>query len=355
MNFYIFIIFIIIGYVGCIKNINNNHTSISLKLIFYVLFILCGVSRIGHTQEYSDLTHYIDYFENDISTYFEPGYLLFTQFIRCTLGGNGTCLVFGVGLFISIVIYLCVFLLERNLRNNMITKEVFFLFSFFFFVYWGLAFESERIRIGMATSLLILSTTMMFCQYRYISYIPCILAIFFQYTTIIFVPVLFLIQKEISLPSKRTYIIWLICLIIFDFFVKNFNIFSSSFIFQYLQFVNLEQVDHYMEYEIQSMGSYSLQYFWYHLAPLLFLGGNFKDKRFNKGVLLYYIGLTLSSIFQSLSAGQRVADMFTIMIIFPLMFAFVGRGIRVCKYKQIAFTYIVIQAVMSANYLSLVF
>lgn len=349
MNIFAFILFLVGGFVGCNKNIRNKKTGQTLNLIFFCLFILCGISRIGHTYDYSDLTYYIDYFENDISTYFEPGYLFFTELIKL-FGQNGYVLVLSVGLFIVLIISISSFLLERKVIR---TKNTFFIFCFLFFVYWGLAFEAERIRIGMATSLLVLSTTLAFCRYRYIPYVFAILAILFHFTTIIYVPVIWFIQKDFKLLTRQFYYIWLVCLACFDFFTVNFKIFNSLFIFKYVNLLSIEQISHYSEYEVLGESSYSLQYLWYHIAPLCFYIGNFKCKYFNNGVFIYFIGLTFSSLMQSIPAGHRIADMFEIMIIFPLVFMLATPAINKKSYRSVVCLYIIVQAIMCARYLSI--
>ena len=353
MDLLCFLSFLSIGLVGCFYNFRNKSTSVWLKLLFIVTFLLCGISRIGHTKDISDLTHYIDYFENDNVAYFEPGYLIFTQLIQL-FGSKGFYLVLGVGVFISSIIWFCIFVLENNTKERYRRKEIFFIFMMLFCVYWGLAFEAERIRVGMATTLLVLSSSLLFCGYKYIYYIPALFAVVFQYTSVIFIPFLWILNKDIKLLSKKFYTYWLICLMLFDYVNINFGLFNSLFVFNYLQLLNFDQIDHYMEYEGQVTGSYSLQYFWYHLAPLLFIvKGDFKDRIFNKSALMYYIGLTLFSILQSIPAGHRIADFFYIMIIFPLVFMFMGCKISIIKYKKIFYCYIIIQAIMCARYLSI--
>lgn len=360
MNLLIFSLFLLIGFYASHMNMKGKKTSTFIKLLFVLSFILCGISRVGHSKDYSDLTYYVDYFENDVTTYFEPGYLFFTEIIKVLFGSNGTYLVFCVGVLVASIICYCCYILESKYEKakmqNTLTKskgEMFFIFSFMFFVYWGLAFEAERIRIGIATTFLVLSTAMCFCKYRYTPYIYSIAAIFFQYTTIIYLPIVWLLQRDFVLPNKRVYIIWLILLLIIDFLVINFNIFNSLFIFHYLEMLDIDQVGHYMEYESEGKGIYSLQYLWYHITPFLLFGGDFRDKDFNKGVLLYFIGLTLSTMLQTIPAGHRVADMFEIMIIFPLLFEFVSNSISMAKYKFVFSFYILMQAIMCARYLSI--
>lgn len=353
MNLFIFISFIFFGIIGCNFFFLKKNVGIIYKILFIGLFILCGISRIGHTKDISDLTYYIDYFENDIVQYFEPGYIFFTYIVETTLGKNGYFLVFGVGVFISINILISIYLLNNKNSKEFKSIDIFFLFSFLFFIYWGLAFESERIRVGMATSLLVLSTALAYCKYRYYSYIPAILALSFQFTTIAYLPILWIIQRDFKLPSKRTYYLWLIGLLIFDFVTFNFQIYNSLFVFSYLKRLQLDQISHYMEYETFVVAHYDLQYFWYHFAPLLFLIGDFRNKDFNKGVLIYFMGLTLSSLLQNIPAGHRIADLFYIMIIFPIVFSFMENGVSVIKKKRILYIYITVQAVMCARYLGL--
>lgn len=353
MNLLIFILFLVVGFWGSERNIHNKKTPTWFKLFFMCLFILCGMSRIGHSKEFSDLTYYIDYFENDVSTYFEPGYLLLTEFVKKVFGQAGKYLVLVVGVFISLCLCFSYRILEKGNQYETSRKEFFFIFTFLFLVYWGLAFEAERIRIGLATSLLILSTSLAFGRYGYWSYIPSVFAIFFQYTTIIYLPIVWLIQKEFSLPSKQIYYTWLVILLIFDFLVINFNVFNSLFIFEYINLIDFEQISHYQNYDELSQGSYSLQYFWYHLAPLFFLIGDFKDKQFNKGVLLYFIGLTLSSFMQTITGGHRVADMLEIMIVFPLTYSLINNKVKIRNFHKAFYVYIIVQATMCARYLSI--
>lgn len=362
MNLILFLILFVIGFICSIREINDKKNNVIVKLLFIIIFIITCISRVGHSYEYSDLTHYIDYYKSGDIAYFENGYVWFENIVEKFVGKQGTQLVGTVSLWTIFFTY-CAYFLNRlkdstskfqlfkiKIQHN--TAPSFFVFIFIFMVYWGFAFCTEGLRNGLATSLLLCSASLCISGYVVLGFCPIIFASLFHVSASIFyiIPLTLLLLKR--LPNKKQYIAWFWCLVFMDLFLQITNFISTKEIFSYFVGIDLSGVDRLMVYEDSDFGNYiNTQYITYHIIGFFMAKGPVGESRYNKSVLIYYIGLTLGSIFQSTAIAMRIQWLFLVMSVFVIYYTKQSLNVNRKTKKQIIAILSILYAVMVLRYL----
>lgn len=324
MNIIIFVIFVVLTFIGVKKDVNGINISKSFYYFYFIAFIICGLSRIGNTKEESDLTYYLDYFVGGISTYFEPGYLIFTNIIKTYLGANPYTLIAIIGLIISVCCYNISAIITTKENNNVSLKNRFhygFILIGVYLTYWGLAFEAERLRIGIATSLMLVSLTLILYGKRILPTILLALALTFQFTIGIIIPVLifvaFIIRLNYNLiPKRDSFLLWY-CILVIIRIILYLTGWAGPviLIMDKMQILigasDLNHYDNYVNGVIGSGSGYiSLKEIFYYVCGFFMICHGTKFMKYNIIVFIYFIGLTLNVFLIGLDAGHRVYDMF---------------------------------------------
>lgn len=352
----------LLGYVCTIRELSHKQNKGVYRILFFALFVLTAVSRVSHSYDYSDLTNYIDYFQSGNLAYFEIGYIWLTDLIENNIGTNGAHLVSVVSIWTFFFASLSVILnkLEDSKSFLAIPKSVihgnlmsgYFAQVFMFSVYWGLAYAAEGLRNGLATSLLLCSASLCISGYIAVSLIPIFIATLFHSSAIAFliVPICFLFVKNNL--TKSILLKWFIILMVFDVIMQVTGLFNATDIFSRIVGIDLAAAERLLVYEDSDVGNYfSTQYITYHLIGYIMLLGPLDEKRYNKSVLIFFVGLTMGSLFQTTAIVMRIQWLFLVMSIFAIYY--MGQSQRVRKKtKAMVITVLsIVQAIMIIRYL----
>ncbi len=364
MSVLLYFSMILFGFVGTIREVLNKRKSTIclIGLLFFYIATLC--SRIGHGYDYSDITHYVNYFIDDNDTYFEPGYVFFTDSIKHYFGYIPTIYIALVGIWIIFFIVGSNKICFKYSQNKDIEKDdidnsstplnyacsFFFLFS----LYWGASFGCEVIRLGMAICMQLFAMAYALNKKYLIAFLLVIGAFFFQYTSAAFLIGLFCIIFVKPLP-KRIYVYWLIFMLLCDFLIATgvLNSFIGSSLLSYV--LNFSDIfSHYDAYDSSGGGGngwISLQYFAYYLFGIYMLAGNLENPKYNKSVMIYFIGLFMGVLLRGTVYVMRIQWVFFPSIIFALYY-YIAEGSGDSRKKlYILSLYSTIQIVMALRYL----
>ncbi|MDD3945595.1 MAG: EpsG family protein [Bacteroidales bacterium] len=362
MSLYLFLFMFLLGYVCTIRELSYKQNKGVYRILFFGLFVLTAISRVGHSYDYSDLTNYVDYFKSGNLAYFEIGYVWLTDLIDKNIGTKGVHLVFVVSMWTLFFASLSVILnkLEDSKSFLAIPKSVihgnlmsgYYTLVFMFSVYWGLAYAAEGLRNGLATSLLLCSASLCISGYIAVSLIPIFIATLFHSSAIAFliVPMCFLFVKNIL--KKSILLKWFITLLIFDVIMQATDHFNATVIFSRAVGIDLAATERLLIYKDSDVGNYfSTQYITYHLIGYIMLLGPLDEKRYNKSVLIFFIGLTMGSLFQTTAIVMRIQWLFFVMSVFSIYY--MGQSQRVRnKTKAMVITLLsIVQAIMILRYL----
>lgn len=411
MNILLYSLFVFVGFLFVSKELTQKRSRRSYLFFLCLIFLLTICSRIGHDQEYNDLNFYITYFLNDDDKYFEPGYVVFVTFVKLLFGYNPYALIFFVGLFEILFLYLAYKILLSGSRyydtkginrngygvftaNNgrinteqAVSKEIvplkrntaqtirlvirrrdirgkgvvsvrvrnygFITLFFVYALYWGSSFGCEVIRLGMALCILSCSIAAILTKRPLLALLFFPLAFSFQYTSLglIVAVFFFMVFKE---PSVRTlWFILLLGMLIDQCFVSG--ILTTSLGDHLLgKVLSIGDIfSHYDSYSglESSSSTRSLQYWAYHLFGVLMLFGNLSDHRFNRAVTIYIMGLFVGSLFNGSVFSMRLQWLFLPVIIFVLFFFLKDSRFPIKTRLSVLFFYSVIEVVMAIRYL----
>ena len=81
------------------------------------------------------------------------------------------------------------------------------------------------------------------------------------------------------------------------------------------------------------------------------LWGNLEDKRYNRAVMLYFIGLSLGTLFQTTIIVMRIQWMFLPMVVFVLYYYLRDNQQEEVKKQIVLVSYCFIQSIMALRYL----
>ena len=363
MSISLYFLMILFGIVGTVREVLNKRRS-TLCLIGLLVFYLATLcSRIGHGYDYSDITQYIDYFLNDNDAYFEPGYVIFTNSIKSFIGYIPTVYIALVGVWIIfftlITNNICFRYSTNNIENNHqeygdtslnYACSFFFLFS----LYWGTSFGCEVIRLGMAICLLLCAMAYALNNKFLIALLFVVGAFFFQYTSVVFLVGLLCLFLFKPL-SKRLYVIWLFSLVFCDFLIASGisgSFLGSSFLSLVLSLSDaFSHYDVYSSADVGGLGWISLQYFAYYLFAIYMIAGNLENEKFNKSVLVYFVGLSMGVLLRGTIYSMRIQWVFYPSIILVLYYYISDGFDNPWRKLYILSLYSVIQIVMALRYL----
>ena len=354
---------LLFGFCGTIREVIGKKKATFCLTGLLVCFVATLCSRIGHGYDYSDITHYVDYFMSDNDAYFEPGYVFFTNSIKTLFGYKPTMYIAFVGFWILLFVLLsnriCFSYYNKTSKDVTTSTNRFILpyscsFFFLFSIYWGCSFGCEVIRLGMAVSVLFCSLAFALNGKYLLSLLFVILAVPFQYTSVAFLGAILFISVFKSLHIN-IYIYWLVLMLICDILfasglLKSFG--GASVLGYVLNFSDtFSHYDAYDDFFAGDNGWISLQYFAYYIFGIYMLSGNLNDERYNKTVMIYYLGLTVGVLLRGTSYGLRMQWIFFPAIVFAFYYYIKDKGKGAKKKMYVISLYAIIQAVMAMRYL----
>lgn len=343
------------GVLGCVHEHIYGYTSKWLLWLTGIMFVLTSCSRIDHCYDYSDLTHYVNYFLDDNDAYFEPGYVFITDAIKFLIGYYPIVLVAFIAIWGFGAYYLAEMVCSRYASSY---DENFFTsypstFILLLILYWGCCFACEGLRNGLAIPMLLCSAAYLINEKYWQALLISVLALLFHFSALIFIlgiPVLAIIKTL----SKNSYIYWFGALIFLDILIGLVVAFEIPVVTDLFNLIGqFEQLSHYDNYVGEEVESYfSTQYLTYHLLGLLMLWGDFEDKSYNRAVMLYYIGLSLGTLFQTTIIVMRIQWLYLPMVVFALYYYFRNDERRLPEEKIMVIAgYGIVQSIMVLRYL----
>lgn len=353
MNIVIYMMMVAAGGLGCLHELLYDRTNRWLLGSTGLLFVLAVCSRIGYGYDYSDLTHYINYFLEDNDAYFEPGYVFVTDIIKQTVGYYPTALVTFIAIWILLTALASDFICSRfNTTDHQEFQYYPSTFIFLLILYWGCCFACEGLRSGLAIPLLFCASALLINEKFWAALLISALAVLFHYSAAIFILGIAVLAVMKTL-DRNGYLYWFLTLIGLDLFMGFVHTVEIPFISQFFSMVGeFEELAHFDKYSEEVAESYfSTQYVTYHLFGLLMLWGDLEDRKYNRAVMLYYIGLSLGTLFQSTIIVMRIQWLYLPMVGFVIYY-YLRNSCRLPQEKYaVVVSYGLIQSVMVLRYL----
>ena len=348
MNIILYFLMNIIGVCGVVNELKRQKSDRLIFFIYTFLFLLIACLRVGAVKDLSDLAYYIDYFKNDIDSYFEPGYVFVTNCIKFLFGHNPYALIIVISSWVILFTYLASKICQKYMQDcsdtYLLSRNTSFYICLFFFVcpYWGGFFSWMTLRVGLATTLLYCASAYAINNKMLLSLLIAAVTILFHTSSVIFflgmIPLIFV--KEVK---RRTYYIWFI-LILVSRFASYFTVSVGSIVESVV--LSNDIFSHYINYlepDVESSGLLSPQDIMYFLMGLLMLKGNLSDIKYNRAVLIYYLGLTAGAVFAGNGITMRLQWFFLSMVIFPLYYFVLDRRFAFKTKMNVALIYLLLQ------------
>lgn len=306
---------VFVGYFGSYLDIYRKKGRRLALLLVIILFILTVFSRINHSFEDSDLTHYLEYYGRDYDAYFEFGYLYFSKLVKNLFGDSPYYLILSV-IFVNLMM---LFATERILSKYSYPKKIKdeesshpVIILTIFVVSTGLMYCGEGLRPGLSMIFITFVAANAVVGRFYIAFLFLIIATLFHTQAFVFSFGLILLYFVKVLDRNKFYL-WISCIIIVDISLGFLHLFDFSFFDRV--FLLLSDYDNFARYDAyygeESPSYFNTQYLTRNLIGLLLLKGNLNNCTYNRSVILYFIGLSIGSIFQDSIVGIRFIGIFT--------------------------------------------
>ncbi|WP_320890219.1 EpsG family protein [Bacteroides sp.] len=308
--------------------------SIAKRNLILILWVVCFIYIYiiaTRSMEVPDTVEYIGFYEQleagDFSTFiyfsFEPGFQLLGHIIKLFFGNSAI-------LFLAVVVVINIVLILLSIRKiafrlSLSSYSINFISAIvLYFAYFGLFYNAIVLRAGIAISILVYSTTILFKKDFNKKDVIKILLLFglaltFHLSSIVGIIALIFSRRSQRLTEKSYLLIW--CFIAFLFFsgssvyiVKGllnvvFSLFSLLSDSDYKKYeYYLSELDH-LDFQIPYKYLFQL----FSGLLLLFVKGNI-DTIYYKYLNLYFIGLFLGAIFSSIEQIARITDYFLIYL-----------------------------------------
>ena len=325
MNFVYFVfIFLVLLIISC----NQKKESVIVLLIVSLLYIVSIAMRsvtVPDTDIYVEFYNQID--PGNIVSFalysFEPGFQLLGHIVKLFFGNSAI-------LFLAVVVVINIVLILLSIRKiafrlSLSSCSINFISAIvLYFAYFGLFYNAIVLRAGIAISILVYSTTILFKKDFNKKDVIKILLLFglaltFHLSSIVGIIALIFSRRSQRLTEKSYLLIW--CFIAFLFFsgssvyiVKGllsvvFSLFSLLSDSDYKKYeYYLSELDH-LDFQIPYKYLFQL----FSGLLLLFVKGNI-DTIYYKYLNLYFIGLFLGAIFSSIQQIAIVTDYFLIYL-----------------------------------------
>ena len=354
MNLFLYVMMVGTGGFGCAYEMLFGKTNRWLLFSTGFLFVLTACSRIGNAFDYSDLVQYILYFMEDNDAYFEPGYVFLTDVIKWTVGYHPVALVAFISLWVFMLALLSETICSRYMGIDEEMECSYYPSTFFLLiiVYWGCCFSCEVLRNGLAIPLIFCAAAFLINEKYWMALLITAFAVLFHYSSVIFIPGI-IIMAAIRELKKDWFLYWFFTLIVLDIVISFFFSFAIPIVSGLFDMMEeLEELSHFNAYKNAEVeGYFTTQYITYHAFGLLMLLGNLEDKRYNSAVMLYFIGLSLGTLFQTTIIVMRIQWMFLPMVVFVLYYYLRDNQQEEVKKQIVLVSYCFIQSIMALRYL----
>ena len=353
MNLVLYMSMVVSGYLGALYEQMFSRSNRWFLAATALLFVLTTSSRLGNSFDYSDLTIYIQYFIDNNEAYFEPGYVFLTDSIRFVFGDNPLALMVFVALWVVAAVLLSDVICTKCQKGGQ--DEVSFFPSTLLLaviLYWGCIFACEGLRNGLAISIMLCASALAINERTGYAALLSVLAILFHYSAILFLPGI-LVLRVVKQINRDIYLYWFVLLFVLDIILTAVYTFQIPYISDFFELMDeWEMLSRYDAYNEEEAGSYfSTQYVTYHLFALLMLFGNLNDKRYNRAVMIYFIGLSFGTLFSSLIIVMRIQWLYLSMVVFSLYYFLRDKDMDILKKQTVLCGYTLIEAVMILRYL----
>lgn len=354
MNLVLYLAMVVAGYLGALYEQMFNRSSKWLLGTTIILFVLTACSRLGYSYSYSDLTEYVHYFLDDNDVYFEPGYVFLTDSIKFIFGDEPLVLISFIALWVVAAVLLSDLICTRQYGWDD-QREVSLYPSTLILVvilYWGCSFACEGLRNGLAISLLFCASSLAINGREGYATLICLSALLFHYSVFLFLPGI-LVLWMIKQLSRDVYVSWFVILILLDIIIATLFTFQIPYVSDIFDLLGeIEMLSRFDKYNNEVAGSYfSTQYVTYHLFGLLMLLGDLNDKKYNRAVMIYYIGLTLGTLFSTSIIVMRIQWLYLSMVVFVLYYFLRDQKWELWKRQSVLASYMLIESVMVLRYL----
>lgn len=336
MNLILVCMMFLVGMIGSFLEIFKKKSYLIIQWLFILLFVLCILSRTKFDYKYTDFTIYVKSFITGNNLYFEEGYVKYCELIKKIFGNNGKAFILFNACFMMIILSCAIRILNVGINGGGINKFGIkdFVFKslstnyissvlFAFTAYWGCVFAGMTIRQGLGITISILAFSFILVDKKIAGLILLLLSTQFHNSMYIIIPVVFLMLILKKYPSRKFFCWWILLLILSDIIINMTSIFSLDFFTNILnKYSNFLPVTRFFIYSgnQSEINYFSTQYIFYHVMAILMLCMDFKDIFVCKSVFLYYIGLTLGTIFSKTIIVMRMEWVFLPMIIFSIYF-----------------------------------
>lgn len=362
MNVFLIFLVFFVSVLGSLLEIKNKKNYIVVYCVVVVLFILLSISRVDNSAYFSDLTSYVRYFRENNDQSFEFGYVTLTKIVRFLFGANPIYLITVITL-IQVVLVTITNLIYKASSSNKSNVYYFNTIFLIYFVYWGTVFSTELLRSGLAITSSFFALILLLRKKVFLSTLLFIISISFHYQQIIFIIFLLSFYKLANFIklNRQFFLIWLLFILFVDIliYISELNLivfFSDLFISAFRPFPTFDSIstrlEIYSSLTIVYRNFFSTQYVFYRLVAfilvLIYNDNNYSRIAFS----LYFIGLTLSSIFQYFIVFGRIQNLFTPMIILIFITWIRNNNVTITKFLFILF-YSFIQLIMMYRYLVL--
>ncbi len=354
MNLILYLFMAVTSYLGALHEMLFGRTNRWLFITAIIAFVLTACSRIGYDYDYSDLNMYLHYFMSDEEAYFEPGYVFFTDIIKFIFGYNSYALIASVSVWVVAFVTLSTLICTRIFPPNDQEADCGYQSSFLFIVilYWGCCFACEGLRNGMTIPVLFCVSACAICKKYVWAILISLFATLLHYSVVLLIPGVLLLALFETIEKKIFYY-WFFVLLFLDVLNGFIFTFDNPLLSEIFNFIDsIEELSHYNSYEGEkSTGYFTTQYITYHVFGLLALKGNMENERYNRAVFLYFIGLSLGTIFQSFIIAIRLQWLYLSMIVFVLYFYIKDNSRPLFEKHTVICSYALIESIMVLRFL----
>lgn len=318
------------------------------KWIFIIPFALIIANR---SLDVPDTEVYMSYLISEDTEFYryldfgyEPGFQTMTKLYKLLLDDNYTIYFLMITVINLIIVDYSmqriskVYYAEENdeqsnsvyitLYEKFIYNNNFSIFPLTLYVaYYGLYFNAIVLRVGIALSLVILSTSFALKEKKYKTdyfWIVLILTIsyFFHSTALLGIIINLIIVFSKRFSNKTYIVLWIL---IGLFYFSNITSRLGDTIFGMITSLNSltvvsTKLENYEGYDIFNAQGISFKFIFYYLMSFVLLFENVNSKIYFKILNILFVGLFLFAIFRSVLLIERVTDYFLLFTIIAFYF-----------------------------------
>lgn len=336
MNFVLIIIIILFSFVCSQRNIKRN----SIAFIFVCLIALIIAFR---NMKVPDTIEYVEWYLKDYDIFdfgsspYEKGYTVFSRTLH-TLFGNNYQLFFFIFPLLNFYLLSKVGKIICNAISSskgihgkpiIVTYNV-FLLIITYFSYYGLYHNAIVLRAGVATTLLMISLAY-FLRNRgkfdiIASLLFFLLALSFHTSTLVCLPMYWLVRHNLSF-SKRIYHIILTNILLIYILSPYLGVIMNPINQLFLimgnsGYAELAKFEYYQGASTFANEGISFKFLYYYIWGWLFVDNKYKIDIWYRMINIYLIGLLVWAIFRPILWVERITDFYTFFYVILTMIFF---------------------------------